>query len=240
MLIANAGRRSRVISDRFGSIGLFRFETKGVAFFSTEFQNTVSALSLVKRPELDPSTLVEFLWFRRLFGTRTYFKDISWLPPSTIVDLSISSSTAEKKYWHPKAAQLGRTRADWVDSLVDCAGQAGRLAFLPKGRHGLMLSGGLDSRCLLALGRDRYKTFCNAPRKNAETQIAESLASIAGSEHHYIQRPVDYLDKIFNSAVRHSNGMTQYYECQFLGYEENLRALLGYLFLRPLYAKAPS
>jgi hypothetical protein len=222
MWIRDGGRRFRLITDRFGSVGIFCFELDGTRFFSTEFQNAVRAHRVTGSSKINIPALVEYLWFRRLFGSKTYIQDIDWIAPSTVIDTDNRCATKKMEYWAPTTIQDTLTKDDWVDVLATNAIQAGRLAFLPKGRHGLMLSGGLDSRCLLGLGRNRYSTFCNSPKKNAETRIAEALAEAALAPHHYIERPHNYLDSIFDLAMSQSHGMTQYYECQFLGYAEML------------------
>ena len=75
-------------------------------------------------------------------------------------------------------------------------------------RYGLMLSGGLDSRGLLSLGRSRYSTFTTAPSQNNEFKIARELARNFGAEHKFLLRNPDHLVENFSSMVLASNAMT--------------------------------
>jgi len=75
---------------------------------------------------------------------------------------------------------------------------------------------------LLAVGRERYTTFTTARTINNEVEVASSLANQVESEHIYLQRQESYLADIFSRATILSNAMTAFYECQFVGFQDEL------------------
>jgi asparagine synthase (glutamine-hydrolysing) len=220
--IRDNGARTTVISDRFGSIGIFWWSSPSKTVFSTEFGNAIQQRRSVMGQSIDYQSVFEMLWFRRLFGESTYIEGINWLTGATMLDIERGRITSEKRYWNPNSELKIATKKEGVERLRASAISSTNLALCSPGRHGLMLSGGLDSRCLLGVGRDRYTSFTNSPKFNNEVAIAESLANLSGSHHTFMPRPADYLDTVFDQAMALSNGMTQYYECQFLGYREFL------------------
>ena len=220
--IQEEGRKFSIISDRYGSIGVFWFHSEKLVFFSTEFRHALLAFKNRVPVNIDKSAILEFLWFRRLFGTKTYVEGISWLSAGSKIDWELGSIPIETQYWHPSSSRESHSKLDWADLLANSASKSVEMALQIKGSHGLMLSGGLDSRGLLGFGRDRYVTFTNAPRENTETRVAARLASLAQAKNEFISRPDHYLDIVFNQAMELSNGMTQFYECQFVGYANRI------------------
>ena len=220
--ISHGGREAKIISDRFGSIGIFWWSARGITAFSTEFRNSVKQHRRLFSQKLDTQSIFEFLWFRRLFGDVSYIEGIRWLPGGRLLEIQDARVKSFSHYWSPVPRESHLAERENSEKLRAVATSAIDRALEAGGRHGLMLSGGLDSRCLLGVGRDRYTSFTTAPRNNNESQVAAELASVAGSRHHFIPRPGNYLDIIFDQAMGLSNGMTQYYECQFLGYRDFL------------------
>jgi hypothetical protein len=214
--------RALVISDRYGSRSVFWAIRGGHLVLSGIFHQLVSIFPDGSGNNLDKAAVFEYLWFRRLFGLKTYRKDIRLIPPGSITIFGPQNDVRSIIYWQPSSTSWQGDREECAESLASAIRAGVQLDFGSPKQSGLLLSGGLDARAILMAGQDHFSCFTNAPRFNNEVEIAASIAHVSSSPHHFIPRPGDYLDKIFIDACALSNGMTQYYECQFLGYIEEL------------------
>lgn len=214
--------RVQVISDRYGSRCLFWAMRGSLLVLSGVFGHIANFLQDHPAAKVDKAAVFEYLWFRRLFGVKTYREDIQTIPPASISIFSGQEQTAFESYWRPNSTQWNSSKEDCAQSLASAIRTGVALNLNSKRRAGLLLSGGLDARAALMVGRENFSCFTNAPQLNNEVRIAKALAEQGDANHQFIPRPIDYLDRIFEDACAISNGMTQYYECQFLGYMNEL------------------
>jgi len=223
-----------VVTDRFNSRLAYIYHRGDQLVISTELTCCKSVVSSITNVSVDDSAILEFLWFRRLFGQKTYYENIEVVPPATRLVFR-NQKKSYSRYWayeHSKTTDgMEDIEARMSDSII-----AGVNYSLQKNaRNGLMLSGGLDSRGMLAIGQQEYIAITNAPSENNEVKIARQLADLTSTEHYFIRRPRNYLTKIFSNAVNASNGSTVYYECQFLGYVDELKHLVDNIHLGLFY-----
>tara|TARA_B100000029_G_scaffold508337_1_gene594958 strand:- start:3452 stop:5263 length:1812 start_codon:yes stop_codon:yes gene_type:complete len=210
-----------VITDRFNSRPMWWSRLGPIVILSTEFRRCLQTLRARGPVTVDLSAIYEFLWFRRLYGTKSYVSEINMIRPAAIRFFD-QNADSESRYWHYKHQHSLMSDSNYVDLLAESISSGVHQSVSDVSRNGLMLSGGLDSRLMLMIGNKRYTGITNAPQINNEVHIAKKLADLAAIEHFYIERPKDYLGKIFDNATKASNGMTLYYECQFLGYAHEL------------------
>ena len=214
-----------LITDRFGSIPIFYgfFRNKGIAL-STGYRCLLEHLGSKNAGVISEPAIFEFLWMRRLFGEKTYHQNVKCLPSASLITVesfgvNITSST---QFWRHQSASINREGGE-AEYLVERLANASDLYFSDdEKKFGLMLSGGLDSRALLSLGKTRYKSFTTARTKNNEFEIASELSQLFNVEHEFLKREQDYLVQNFEASVIASNAMTVFYECQFLGHAQSI------------------
>ena len=225
-------RTLQVVTDRFGWIVCFWAEDASGTFFSTSLRDVLSLKQFQGSVRINDEAFFEFLWFRRLFRHHSFIQGIETLPYGSCLTFTRGNENRRISYWSP-LCQIDDDRSDEEFAERIARSISSGVEMLLKGKEypGLMLSGGLDSRALLAVGRERYLSITNTPVENNELRIAEKLAACVGSSHHYIARPPDYLSDIFLDACRASRGATLYYECQFLGYQSELGQLVKEIHL---------
>ncbi len=218
-------RTTRIYTDRYGCINIFVAPVNNTLMLSTRIRNIVDALRLAKTVELDKQAVFEFLWFRRLFGNKTFIEEIQTLESASYYVFKGQQCLQKGVYWSPGEATHD-TSVNTIDGAARLIAHEIRkgvnLAIDDTSVNGLFLSGGLDSRALLGVGGSRYNAITNTPAINNEYEVARQLAESVNAKHIHLLRPRDYLDNIFHEATIASNGFTQYYECQFLGYVKKL------------------
>ena len=222
-------RTTRIYTDRYGCINIFVASVNNTLMLSTRVRNIVDVLRLDKTIELDKQAVFEFLWFRRLFGNKTFIEEIQSLESASYYVFKGQQCLRKGVYWSPGEAtqHTGVNKIDGAARLIAHEIRKGvNLAIDDSSVNGLFLSGGLDSRALLGVGGSRYKAITNTPELNNEYEVAQQLAESVNAKHIHLLRPKDYLDNIFDEATIASNGFTQYYECQFLGYVKQLAQIV--------------
>ena len=214
-----------MFSDRFGSKVIYYFLHPEFCLLSTELNLLCLIAPGLTNQNIDKEAIFEFLWFRRLFGQKTYLKDVKCIPPAAKSYLSRRGELSISRYWIPGHNEEKIPSFEWVERIERGIRNGVENSLARPGQTGLMLSGGLDSRALLAVAKNRVIGITNTPSENQELRVARELAAINGASHLHILRPDNYIDQIFPDAMLASNGATLFYECQFLGYREGLREL---------------
>jgi hypothetical protein len=97
--------------------------------------------------------------------------------------------------------------------------------------YGLLLSGGLDARALLAAAPSPPVCFTTTPKPNNELSVAVELAGLKGAEHVYVPRPEQLLNGALDPAVALGGGMTVFNEMQFIGYGPQVTPRADTLFM---------
>jgi len=85
-------------------------------------------------------------------------------------------------------------------------------------RFALMLSGGLDSRAVLAAAKKLPVCFTTSLKHNNEVEVAEEVAQYLGIPHFYIPRPANIYDTVVDDSIFLTGGMQVYTETEFMGY----------------------
>jgi asparagine synthase (glutamine-hydrolysing) len=170
-------------NDRLGLRPLYYTETRDWFAYAGEIKALLAIHD--KLPALDEISLRQFFGFDHMLGERTWWKGIESLPPASI--WSISAERQRRRcYW--TFDSIKRDRQDPADVQV----ALGHLWSRDVERHSkpgtmpLLLSGGQDSRLLLAelraQGADLFAlTF--GSKESPEVEIARLCAATAGVRH---------------------------------------------------------
>ncbi len=210
--------RLHVVTDRFVSIPFYHVAEDGEFTGSVFYNDLWLHLKRTARLRLNQPAFFEFLWLQRLMGDRTYDTRSRFLPAAThwVYD---GETVEEIRYWTPS---FEKTR----ESLGACADElAARLkrSLLRKTsdtprRWGLFLSGGLDSRIVLAAFPGAPTCFTVTIRENNELRIAREVALSKGCWHVHLPLPSDPYTDYLDTMTRLGGGMYSYGHALFCGY----------------------
>jgi len=139
---------------------------------------------------LNDEAVAEFFAFGEFWGDKTFFTGIKALTPASILtydgqDLSI------EKYWEFKyELDYGKSEDEFVDELVTTFKRAVEIRIEDNLRYGVALSGGLDSRSVLAAippaERKNVIAYTFGPRDCDEVKIAKRVAKRAEIKEHLV------------------------------------------------------
>ena len=218
LVLISRGFRSVVISvDRKGSEPLFYLEYNGTVFFAPEVK---ALLEIYEGPvELNPEAIPMFLSCGHLVGDQTLVSSIKRLPGGTY--LQIQGNVLEQKpYWsfRPGVGVRHDHEENLQLELVDLLKEAVRKNLGNTDKTAIFLSGGLDSRGILAgsllASKDngqQLKTVSWGVAENipgSDAFIARLIAENFHLDHHFFQRKADRYAEVFEETNFLTDGLS--------------------------------
>lgn len=209
----------------------------------------ILALVTGRSHQLDEVSLAEFLMASTVTPPHTYYRGIEFCPPGSVFtwDFRARKLSCRRYFSLEYRHEPGTQEADLVVALAAAWRRAVHRRSLPRlGRIAVALSGGLDSRLVLAsLAEPRnVLAFTCYDRPNRELATAGALAKAARVEFLPIRRSPDYYAAHAPAGVRISGGMGTFANNHFLGivgelYQREARMLLTGCYCDYLFKGLP-
>ena len=205
----------KLFSDKFGLQPLYYSIQSDGMIFGGEVKALLADPALPRDP--DYQSFSDFLYFGQILGQKTLFESFKLLPPGSVLAFNLKDHKATlTHYWHldQQFAEKGdydtkSTPKEVIPYLVEAI----RVRSRDKNLLGLSLSGGLDSRGILAgLGKEAEGifTYTLGLPGCADQKLANSMARVAKTKHEFIELDQGYLGDFENMAkgmIRLSDGM---------------------------------
>lgn len=210
-----------LVSDRFSSWPLYYFYIGSKLFFSTELSSLLESLDIPR--DLDICSIFEFFNFQTILGTKTFYKNIKIIPFANILSYSNGKINLER-YWELRYKNKDYSKKEYVKRLYKTLKNCIVRRLDGDHKFGLLLSGGLDSRAVLAAGNNKgMVTFTFGHSKNdLEVEIAKKIAKTGNQEHLFLKIPDYTLDKI-DLAIISGNGMFNFIHAPTLPFSNIIR-----------------
>lgn len=195
-VIDPAQRLLACATDPLGNYPLYWTEQSGTCVIASEVGVTLKAAGIT--PTVDARAVADYLTIGAVFGDRTLAAEVRLVPPGSILrvpldgQVTVTTFARLESLFHTKATDIeeyyARVESAFMDSVASAAESDGVL--------GLSLSGGLDSRGLLAAlpgDRSQWRTYTLGVEGCADQVIGATLASIAGTQHRFFRLDASYL-----------------------------------------------
>lgn len=210
----------KLVTDRLGS---------RVAFYTTEgkditFSNDIQSLCRYSgKKELIEEYCIEYLAYKRVFGTKTPFKDVEKLPPASVTTFDLDTGELNhENYWRPKYDPEDKPYSYFVEKFTEIFQRVIAEEIEDDKSYGLMLSGGSDSR-LIAGTIDQEITCYHANEwMNTEAKIAEKVAKTADHKFEFLERDEDYQPRALKENTELSKFVSNFNQAHFYGFREKL------------------
>jgi|TARA_B110000046_G_C13022361_1_gene411896 asparagine synthetase B (glutamine-hydrolysing) len=209
LLIIINERNVTIVSDRFSSIPLY------YSLKNNEFNISTNMLNLFKK--LDKKNLkiekfMEFLYFQRLHGYSTYSNEIHILPASTKLKYNFKNINLDKYWFQNFKKDNNYNVKEYAIKLGNSIQNSIKKKTSDKQKHnnkfGLFLSGGMDTRTVLAGFTDiKPISFTLGFSDDAEYKIAKLLTLKKNYEHHFIHLNKRHYEQHFDELIETSSGM---------------------------------
>lgn len=201
-----------IANDRLGLYPLYYSQTSAGLVFASGVRALLMDAQVSR--EVDRVAIQEYLTFDHILGQRTLLANVHLLPQGSLLSFSADEGLSIRPYYdlHYETAYSLRSEADYFDELLALLRQAAQRQAPGGLPAGLMLSGGLDSRMLLALFAEQgaetaLQTFTWSIPGSFDARYAAEAARKAGQSHHFFELKPDWLLESSEKAVRITDGM---------------------------------
>lgn len=187
-----AKKQLHIANDRFGMKPLYYAHDEKCFIFAPEMKGILVDPDFSKR--LNLTAMAEYMRFQQVIGDKTFFEGINTLPPATLLTLNCDTfSLTEQTYWdwrsiHPQTANL--TTQEISEESERLFRQAVNLRLEGAQKPGVYLSGGMDSRLILAVLDPQYHpihTITYGHPDCRDARYAARIAHVAGTHHHFFE-----------------------------------------------------
>jgi len=193
-----------LISDPLATHPIFYTKTKdGELIFSTNLQSLPFYPSV--KTSFDLKYLYQFFTFERVLGVKTPLKGIEQISPGSILTFDLRSKEIRKKtYWKPRYEPIDRSHTEVVNEFTKLFREVIKERVKGDYSYGIFLSGGSDSRLILAMLKEVYPEldivcYHMNERMNKEAKIAKKVAKKCGCEFKLLKREDNYLEKVLEA-----------------------------------------
>jgi hypothetical protein len=206
LIHGDANAELTVVTDVIGSLHCYYRQWPGVVAIS----DSSSLLASIDNGTLDPIACQEFLNTGVIYEDRTIHTDVRKLGPAGIFSFSEGTLRKRRQYWRLQELKLSPLRGTAaIDALGDTLSQAARKIFSIYQRPVCDLTGGHDSRALIAsilAAGMRPTTVVVGPEQSADVRISSVLAELLNLRHIQLNlEPAGTYEEIVD-ALRFTDG----------------------------------
>jgi asparagine synthase (glutamine-hydrolysing) len=199
-------RRNRVFlfNDRYGLERIYFCETKDATYFASEAKALLRIL-----PELrafDEEGITQFLTYGCTLEWRTLFRGVQLLPGGSIWSFE-GGNCHKRKYFSPETweSQPSLTAESFESKFQETLKQILPRYFECESRIGISLTGGLDTRMIMACRRKATEqpvcyTFSGENGQTLDDRVAARVGKACGLDHHLLRLGTDFFSD-FTSHV---------------------------------------
>lgn len=214
-----------LVTDRLGTHSVYYTQPDPrTVVFSSQIQ------SLPVHPAVDTTFdvdyLSEYFMLGAVGGVQTPFKGIHELSPSSVMTVDLETGTVEsERYWRPEYDPLDRPFSYFVDQFVEAFEAVLNDRLDPEQTYGLLLSGGSDSRAILA-GVDSdidLRTYHVAGWMSREARTAEKVALAADREFQLLSRDFGSHERMLETTPRMMNFQGRFNEAHISEFADQLQ-----------------
>lgn len=193
-------------SDKFGTKPLYWAKVGGGIAFATEIKAFFCVPGVNKKP--CERAYADFYRYGFAMEDRTLLEGIELVPPGTIIEFDLVTKKLKKlRYWNAVSlfVPVGEHSSDLdMRQVGEQFSVAVNRRMEGVGKLGVSLSGGLDSRAILAVMGDKAQgmtSYTLGLPGCEDERLTERLANVSGTHHEFLPLGKEYLSN-FESMAR--------------------------------------
>ncbi|WP_254546589.1 asparagine synthase-related protein [Halomarina pelagica] len=211
-----------VATDRLGTMPFYYARVGGTFLLSTSMQSLTTHPDWT--PSFDADALGMYFTHQLTMGTRTPFEGIERLHPGSRLTIDLDDlEVRRERYWTPTYRPVDRPASYFANRLATLLSRAIDERTADDADYGLFLSGGGDSRVVLAAMDRTPTTYHLNGWRNREARIAERVAERAGAPFRLLLRDSEYYPDLLEGNAALSNCVGTFHEGHAVGFAEQLR-----------------
>ena len=210
--------------DRMGIKPFYFYQNGKVFVFGSEIKGILASADVT--PQQETGVLDEYLIFRSLADSRTFFSGVRAIKPGTCMVLSPEGSRTYT-YWSPERKLIEARESETVNRIVETLSASVQRQMVSDVPLGTLLSGGVDSSWVSALAglrNERLRTFTVGFEETAydETAYAKLLAGTFNLDYHELKiGNKEFADTLplaiwhHDEPLNHANSVQIYLICRY-------------------------
>jgi len=207
--------------DRLGARPLYLATGDDRLAFSTNVQ------TVPEPPEasfgFDDAYLSEYFYARRVFGTKTPVTGVTQLPPATVLTYDLDSGeTTRERYWTPRYRPVDKPPSYFAREFAERFARAVADRTDDGREYGLLLSGGSDSRAVLAAADADLTAYHLADGENREARVARRAAEAGGARFERLDRGLGYHAALLERAAPIQEFVGPFHTGHALGFADEI------------------
>lgn len=204
-----AARKLILINDRMGLYPLYYGQSEHGFIFGSNIKPLLLEGSLPRRP--DQTAIAEFLTFDHILGQRTLLNSVKLMPQASLMTFDANALQIKPYYqFHYRQQHEFKTDEMYMQELDFYIRQAITRQMKDDRSKGLLLSGGLDSRYILAvmteIDPNHLHTFTWSIPRSDDARFALECARLAHSQHHFYPLEADWMLNKAEKAILLTSG----------------------------------
>jgi asparagine synthase (glutamine-hydrolysing) len=207
LVVDRAKERILLFNDRYGMHRLYYHQSNDAFYFAAEAKAILALLPDLR--EIDPDGLGEFIACGAVLENRTLFRGIEVLPQASAWTFSDGALKKRQSYFAPSDWEaLGELdKETFYEDLHSVMKRNFPRYFLGNQRIGMSLTGGLDTRMVLACQKPTPNslpcyTFGSMMREHQDVQIARQVAQMCSQSFQVLTAGQEFLTDFGNYAER--------------------------------------
>lgn len=206
-----------IVSDRFSSRPIYYYIDNQKNIIATQCKALLEFPGV--RLNINWNSIFEFFVFERVLTEHTFYKEVNAILPAHILQFR-NNNINIFKYWEIEYKNEKHSESYYIELLSERLKSAVDRRTRDNKKFGILLSGGLDSRAILAADYNNKirKGFSVGDFVNREIKVAKEIAKTKNIEHYFLQRNPDHYINIMDEAIEIGDGMYRYDHAHFLGF----------------------
>jgi asparagine synthase (glutamine-hydrolysing) len=200
LLVDLREQKAFLFNDRYGLGRICYHEHEGALYFASEAKALLKIMPKLRA--LDPKSLGEYFSCGSVLQNRTLFSGVSLLPGGSVWTVSKVQPIKKELYFHRGLWEEQSTLSEshYYEKLKETWGRILPRYFRENEQSGLSLTGGVDSRMILAWapclpGQLPCYTFGGRYRDCNDVKLARRLASLSQQSHQIIHVDREFLSE---------------------------------------------
>ena len=184
---------------------------------------------------LKTEKFMEFLYFQRVHGYSTYSEEIQVMPASTQLKYNFKNVQLNKYWFQDFSKDYNNNLNEYAVKLGSAIQKSINKKTSDKenynNKFGLYLSGGMDTRTVLAGFTDiKPISFTLGFSEEAEYKVAKLLTKKKNFQHYFIKLQKEHYEKHFNDLIEISSGVHVFDHALFHGIREDIAKYVDVTF----------
>jgi len=205
VLIDKRRNQAFLFNDRYGSERIYWCQTGDATYFASEVKAILRVVPETRA--FDAQGIADFLSYDCTLEGRTLFQGIQLLPGASVWSFK-DAQCRKRKYFSPQTweSQPAVSEEEFDSALDEIFKRVLPRYFDSQGKIGISLTGGLDSRMIMACRPQAREspvsyTFTGKEHETLDDRIAAQVANACGVEHHLLRLD----DNFFSDFASHAD-----------------------------------